>query len=128
MPANSCPIEILSKSDSWNCITIGHDVKQIKASLSLRIDPMKPLEPLPTLFCWQPTAVFFSHIKSAPATSHQPASGTFLSQQISTSHHPQPAEQCYTNKDMTLIISQLFLQNIICDPSSTIKRLKFKIE
>jgi hypothetical protein len=36
-------------------------------------------------------AVFFSHIKSAPATSHLPASSIFLSQQISTSH--QLAEQ-----------------------------------
>jgi len=43
------------------------------------------------LFCWQP--VFYSHTKSAPATSHQPASSTFPSQQISTSHQPQPAEQ-----------------------------------
>jgi hypothetical protein len=36
-------------------------------------------------------AVLFSHIISAPATGHQPASSIFLSQQISTSH--QPAER-----------------------------------
>jgi len=30
--------------------------------------------------------VFFSHTKPAPASSHQPASSTFLSQQIITSH------------------------------------------
>jgi hypothetical protein len=36
-------------------------------------------------------AVLFSHINSAPATSHLSASNIFLSQQISTSH--QPAEQ-----------------------------------
>jgi len=32
-------------------------------------------------------------LTSAPANSYQPVSSTFLSQQISTSHHPQPAEQ-----------------------------------
>jgi hypothetical protein len=41
------------------------------------------------LFGWlaasQPT-MFFSHIISALATSHQPVSSIFLSQQISTSH------------------------------------------
>jgi hypothetical protein len=36
-------------------------------------------------------AVLFSHINSAPATSHQTANSIFLSQQISTSH--QPAER-----------------------------------
>jgi hypothetical protein len=30
--------------------------------------------------------VFFSHIKSAPATNHLPISSIFLSQQISTNH------------------------------------------
>jgi hypothetical protein len=41
------------------------------------------------LFGWlapsQP-AVLFSHTNSAPASSHQPVSSIFLSQQISTSH------------------------------------------
>ena len=37
--------------------------------------------------CNQPI-VFFSHTKSALATSYQPASSTFFSQQISTSHQP----------------------------------------
>jgi len=35
--------------------------------------------------------VFFSHTKSAPATSHESASSTCLSQQIS--HQPQPIEE-----------------------------------
>jgi len=47
------------------------------------------------------STVFFSHTKPAPANSvfsltpnqHQPASSIFLSQQISISHQPQPAEQ-----------------------------------
>jgi hypothetical protein len=39
------------------------------------------------LFGWQ-SAVFFSYTNSAPASSHQPASSIFLSQEISTSHQP----------------------------------------
>ena len=42
--------------------------------------------------CIQPT-IFFSRTKPAPASSHQPASSTFLSQQISTSYQPQHSEQ-----------------------------------
>jgi hypothetical protein len=47
------------------------------------------------LFGWlaQP-AVFFSHTKSAPASSHQPASSIFLSHQFSTSQQ-SPASQQY---------------------------------
>jgi hypothetical protein len=39
-----------------------------------------------------PAEVLFSHINSAPVTSHLPASSIFLSQQISTSH-PPPANR-----------------------------------
>ena len=41
--------------------------------------------------CIQPI-VFFSQTKLAPASSHQPASSIFFSQQISTSHQPQHNE------------------------------------
>jgi hypothetical protein len=47
-----------------------------------------------TLFSWlgsQP--VLFSHIISASAASHQPASNIFLSQQISISHRPPATSQ-----------------------------------
>ena len=37
--------------------------------------------------------VYFSYIKSVSVTSQQPASGTFLLQQIRTSYRPQPVEQ-----------------------------------
>jgi len=56
-----------------------------------------------TLLCFadlsanQP-AVLLSHIESAPATNHQPVSSIFFSQQISTSHQPQPAEQPLASK------------------------------
>jgi hypothetical protein len=49
-----------------------------------------PLASFGWLAASQP-AMLFSHIISAPATSHQLASSIFLSQQISTSH--QPAER-----------------------------------
>jgi len=45
------------------------------------------------IFFWQPAVVLFSHTKSASASSHQSATSIFLTQQISTSHQPQPAEQ-----------------------------------
>jgi hypothetical protein len=37
--------------------------------------------------------VLFSHINSAPAISHLPATNIFLSQQISTSHQPPATSQ-----------------------------------
>jgi hypothetical protein len=47
------------------------------------------------LFGWlapSQSAVFFSHTNSAPASSHQPASSIFLSEQISTSYQ-QPTSR-----------------------------------
>ena len=67
-----------------------------------RIHPQSPILSLGSLHTtvdlhssvrFNQSTVFFSHTKPAPATSYQPASSAFLSQQISTSHQPQLAEQ-----------------------------------
>jgi hypothetical protein len=55
------------------------------------------------LFSHQPL-VLFSHAKLASAISHRPASGIFLSQQISTSHQ-QPASQ--TGRKMHPILGKM---------------------
>ena len=54
--------------------------------------PLTCLTKYDSVCCLQPT-IFFSHIKPASVSSHQPVNSTFFSQQISTSHQPQHSEQ-----------------------------------
>ena len=49
----------------------------------------------------QPINSIFFYTKPAPASSYQPVSSIFLSQQISTSHQPQHSEQSDWLDDLT---------------------------
>jgi hypothetical protein len=54
------------------------------------------------------SAVLFSHTNSAPASSNQPASSIFLSQQISTSHQP-PTSRTRLNLKLQLYSFSIYL-------------------
>jgi hypothetical protein len=63
-----------------------------------------------SLFGWlaasQP-AVLFSYIISTPATSHLSTSSIFLSQQISTSHHPPASRTSWIYQDQAGKVRQV---------------------
>jgi len=58
-----------------------------------------------TLFGCNQSTVFFSHTKPSPATASQQY---FFSQQISTSHQPQPAEQSVYHQFMSCLVPNKF--------------------